>query len=82
MKKTTRMFMLALIAVGTLSACKKEYTCKCTATITVPGLPSTSDDESTTIPKTTKKKAEKTCKDIETQLKNEVGQYGTATCSL
>lgn len=76
-----KTLLVALFIISTtLVSCKKDYTCSCTATVSL--LSSAADNETINIPKTTKKKAESTCNDAEIQLQNKVGASGRASCEL
>ncbi|MCB0700103.1 MAG: hypothetical protein H6551_12695 [Chitinophagales bacterium] len=91
MKKST--ILLALLAVVTFSACKKNYNCACTyaVTATAQGYSSSEEGEISKSIKDTKKKAEDECKNFESQVKSEndffysgagVTVTSTANCTL
>lgn len=83
MKKINNYFMLLMVSSVLFMACKKDYTCKCTASVNVPGFGTISADTTYVINKTTKKKAKNTCADSEKQLKAEVeAEGGSASCSV
>lgn len=75
--------LVLFICSAMFVACKKDYTCKCTATLNVPGFGTISADTVYVISKTTKKKAKNTCADSDRQLKAEAqANGGTASCSV
>ena len=83
MTKTTTIFSLLLCGI-LFVACKKDYTCKCTASITVPGYGTFSADSSYIINKTTKKKAKSNCDETSKQLNADIQSQGggTVSCSV
>lgn len=83
MRKSKIKIALLLSLVVLFTACKKDYTCKCTASVNVPGFGTVSADTTYVINKTTKKKAKNDCSDSEKKLKTEVeAEGGSASCSV
>lgn len=73
---------LALCPIAFI-ACKKDYNCKCSVTVNIPGLGSISADTSYTISKSTKKDAKNKCSTSDKDLKAEVEPTGgSASCSV
>ncbi|MBL7682761.1 MAG: hypothetical protein JNK00_05335 [Flavipsychrobacter sp.] len=82
MKKFNTLFVL-IGCTMLFIACKKDYTCKCTAKIDIPGVATVSADSSYTISKTTKKNAKNNCTDTENKLKPEIqAEGGTISCAV
>lgn len=77
------MLLLAAVCSISLLSCKKDYNCKCAISIDVgTGTPFTLP-QTTTIEKTTKKGAEGTCDNIETNLLTTIGLAGgTVDCKI
>lgn len=83
MKKSRIRIALLLSVVVLFVACKKDYTCKCTASVSVPGFGTISADTTYLISKTTKKNAKNNCSDSEKKLKAEAeAEGGSASCSV
>ncbi len=57
-----KKFLLAIICCTAFVACKKDYTCKCTASSTVPGFGTVDSSYTIDIKKSKKKDAESKCK--------------------
>lgn len=83
MTSKTKIFALVAICSISLFSCKKDYDCDCTISFDAGmGVPF-NVNQSTKIEKTSKKGAEGTCDNIETNLKSTITLLGgSATCQL
>lgn len=64
-------------------SCKKDYTCDCTVTVSIPGFGGSSSETITyNMTKVKKKDAENRCDDYQSDAQSQLAGLGTATCDL
>ena len=78
MNRTTKTLSLVLIFVVGMVACKKDYDCKCTATIL-----GVTGDSTIKIEKAKKKDAKSKCDNYSNDFNSQAQQFGgSASCSI
>lgn len=80
MKKTLTSAALVAVVALAFTSCKKEYTCSCTANVSVMGFNYPANSQTTI--KDTKKNAENACDDAEANLNTQLAGFGTGSCTL
>lgn len=83
MKKPLLKLSFVIVCVSLLASCKKDYTCKCTVNVNVPGFGASSADTTLIFEDVTKKDAKKSCDFFSTQMSTEAALLGgTGGCEL
>jgi len=83
MKGTLKTIAVVLLCVIGFVACKKDYKCKCSVTIDLPIVGTSSSDTTITIEKAKKKDAKSKCDGYGSDLNSQAQMLnGSASCSL